>query len=77
VNVLDRILRCYIAKQPSSGLKLKDVAPSFTELQQKRETADYDNSLQWTSVNAESSLDKASLAFLHWREDSRLPRIAR
>jgi uncharacterized protein (UPF0332 family) len=58
----------YIAKQPASGVKLKDVAQTFSELQQKRETADYDNSFQWTYVNAESWLDKASVAFLNWRE---------
>ena len=57
----------YIAKQPPSGAKLKDVAQTFSELQQERETADYDNSFQWTYVNAESWLDKASVAFQDWR----------
>jgi uncharacterized protein (UPF0332 family) len=64
----DQVKNFYIAKQPSSGAKLKDVAQTFSELQQKRETADYDNSFQWTHVNAESWLDKASVAFLDWRE---------
>ncbi len=58
----------YSSGQPASGVKLKDVAQTFSELQQKRETADYDNSYQWTHVNAESWLDKASVAFLNWRE---------
>jgi hypothetical protein len=43
----------YISKRPESGVKLTGVAQAFSELQQKRETADYDSSVQWTYVNAE------------------------
>jgi len=64
----DQVRNFYIAKQPPAGAKLKDVAQTLSELQQKRETADYDNSFQWTYLNAESWLDKATVAFLDWRE---------
>lgn len=64
----DHVRSFYIAKQPRAGTKLKDVAQTFSELQQKRETADYDNSFLWTHVSAESWLDKASVTFEDWRD---------
>jgi uncharacterized protein (UPF0332 family) len=64
----EQVKNFYIAKQPASGVKLKDVAQIFSELQQKRETADYDNSVQWTYVNAEVWLGRASTAILNWHE---------
>jgi uncharacterized protein (UPF0332 family) len=57
----------YIAMQPPAGLRLKKVAQTFSELQQKRYTADYDNSYEWTKISAESWLDSASVAFENWR----------
>ena len=36
---------------------MKDVAQTFSELQQKRHTADYDNAYNWTKTNAESWID--------------------
>lgn len=57
----------YIAKQPPAGLQLKDVAQTFSELQQKRHTADYDNSYAWTRVRAKSWIDLADTAFKSWR----------
>lgn len=57
----------YIAKQPPGLLPLKDVAQTFSELQQKRYTADYDNSFAWTPVGAKSWIDKADSAFKNWR----------
>jgi hypothetical protein len=57
----------YSAKQPPAGVQLKDVAQTFSELQQKRHTADYDNSYVWTKINAESWIDKSSVAFDNWR----------
>lgn len=63
----EHVKNFYIAKQPPAGLQLKDVAQTFSELQQKRHTADYDNSYAWTRVRAESWIDKASVAFDNWR----------
>jgi uncharacterized protein (UPF0332 family) len=58
----------YMADEPPAGLPLKDIAQTFRDLQQKRETADYDNSYAWTKLNAESWLDKTSVAFDNWRK---------
>jgi hypothetical protein len=44
----DHVKSFYVAGQPASGIQLKDVAQTFIELQQKRLTADYDNSYTWT-----------------------------
>lgn len=63
----DHIKEFYIAKQPTSGARLKSVAQTFKELQQKRETADYDSSYIWTKINATSWIDKASVALENWR----------
>jgi uncharacterized protein (UPF0332 family) len=57
----------YIGKEPPDGIPLKDVAQTFRDLQQKRETADYDSSYDWTKINAASWLDKTSVAFDNWR----------
>ena len=64
----DYVSSFYAAGQPASSLILKDVTQTFSELQQKRHTADYDNSYNWTKVNAESWIDKASVAFENWRK---------
>jgi uncharacterized protein (UPF0332 family) len=66
----DLVKTFYSSGEPPSGATLKYAAQTFIELQQKRETADYDNSNEWTYVNAESWLDKASGAFLYWRDIS-------
>jgi uncharacterized protein (UPF0332 family) len=57
----------YIAKQPPAQLRLKNVAETFTELQENRHTADYDNSYAWTRARAEMWVEKADLAFKNWR----------
>ena len=64
----EHIKSFYIAKEPPAGIPLKDVAQAFRDLQQKRETADYDSSYPWTKLNAESWLDKTSVAFDNWRK---------
>ncbi|HEV2687174.1 MAG TPA: hypothetical protein VGV35_01430 [Bryobacteraceae bacterium] len=63
----DHVKLFYSAGQPASGVRLKDVARTFGELQQKRHTADYDNSYIWTKINAGSFIDMASVAFDNWR----------
>jgi len=64
----DQVKNFYSSHQPAAGVKMKEVAQAFSELQLKRETADYDNSYQWTYINAETWVDKASMAFQNWRE---------
>jgi uncharacterized protein (UPF0332 family) len=63
----EQVKNFYIAKQPTAGLQLKDVARSFSDLQQWRHTADYDNSYTWTKVDAEGWIDAAKGAFTTWR----------
>jgi uncharacterized protein (UPF0332 family) len=62
----DSVRDFYIAQQPAPLLPLKDVAQTFTELQQKRHIADYDNSTVWTKANAETWVTKAETAFNNW-----------
>ena len=44
----------YIAKEPPDLLPLKNVAQTFSDLQQQRHIADYDNSIVWTKAKAET-----------------------
>lgn len=62
----DHVKNFYSAGQPASGVQLKDVAKTFIELQQKRLTADYDNSYAWTQPNAVGWVNKTQLAFDSW-----------
>ncbi|MGA2597155.1 MAG: hypothetical protein ABSH09_09220 [Bryobacteraceae bacterium] len=56
----------YIARQPPHLGPLKDVAQIFSQLQEKRHTADYDSE-KWSKGNAETWIDKADTAFKNWR----------
>lgn len=49
------------------GSKLRGVAQAFTELQEKRHTADYDNSHTWTLTSAEALFVQAVEAVDTWR----------
>jgi hypothetical protein len=57
----------YSAGQPESGVRLKNVAQTFSILQQRRHTADYDVSFNWSHTNATAQIDLASNAFEDWR----------
>lgn len=57
----------YSAGQPASGVSLKNVADAFGQLQQHRHTADYDNSVVWSSADAMGAIDLAIDAFGDWR----------
>ena len=57
----------YSAGKPESGVQLKDVAQAFAILQQRRHTADYDVSFDWTRTNAIVQINLASSAFESWR----------
>ena len=62
----DYIKSFYSAGQPASGLQLKDVAETFSELQLKRHIADYDNSYIWTRADARDWIDRTGTAFTYW-----------
>jgi hypothetical protein len=57
----------YTAGKPESLVRLKEVAKTFSVLQEDRNLADYDISLQWLRSDAITEIDLASRAFEHWR----------
>jgi uncharacterized protein (UPF0332 family) len=59
----DHVKNFYSSGKPAAGLQLKNVAHTFTILQQQRHTADYDNAFQWSRKNATSQIDLATDAF--------------
>src|SRR5258708_703279 len=63
----DHVKNFYSAGKPESGVQLKSVAQTFIILQQKRHTADYDVSFNWSRTNAIGQVDLASAAFEDWR----------
>jgi hypothetical protein len=63
----DHVKNFYSAGKPPEGEKLKNVAQTFSILQQRRHTADYDVSFNWTRTNAIGQVDLASAAFDDWR----------
>ncbi len=63
----DHVNNFYSAGKPAEGEKLKNVAHTFSILQQRRHTADYDVSFYWTQTNAIGQVDLASAAFDDWR----------
>ena len=58
----------FSAENPEVVEKLRRVAKSLVELQEKRHIADYDNTTVWTSVTALTQVTTAERAFLMWRE---------
>jgi len=48
--------------------KLRKIAKSFTQLQDNRHIADYDNATYWTSTDAAEEVKKAAIAFIIWQE---------
>ncbi len=63
----EQVKAFFSAGQVASGLELKNVAYTFSLLQQRRHTADYDNSFEWSRANAIGAIDLASNAFHDWR----------
>jgi uncharacterized protein (UPF0332 family) len=62
----DHVKSFYSAGKPASNLLLKDVAETFSELQLKRHTADYDSSYVWTKTAAQQWIDRTGVAFTSW-----------
>ena len=52
---------------------LRQVATAFVDLQNKRQTADYDNHEQWSATDVERTLDTARSAFENWQPISADP----
>ena len=46
---------------------LRTVAKTFSQLQEKRHTADYDNTIIWTRTDALTQVRAAEHAFLTWK----------
>jgi|CZKS01.1.fsa_nt_gi uncharacterized protein (UPF0332 family) len=63
----DYVKNFYSAGKPESDVKLKNVAQTFAILQERRHTADYDVSFNWSRTNAIGQIDLASAAFEDWR----------
>ena|SRR5437667_334130 len=52
---------------PCVVAELHKVAGAFSELQQRRHVADYDNSTVWTRTQALRQVENAAIAFQSWR----------
>ena len=63
----DHVKMFYSSGQPPSGVQLKNIAHTFVLLQEKRHTADYDNSKQWSRSDVLNVLTLATDAFTAWR----------
>ena len=55
------------AGKPESVEKLTNVAQTFAILQQRRHTADYDISFDWTRTQARAQAELVRIAFADWR----------
>ena len=66
-RVLDNKKFPFSGENPVVVEKLRRVAESFVELQDKRHIADYDNTTVWTPVTALTQVTSAEQAFLTWR----------
>jgi len=62
----DLVASFYSAGKPTSGVRLKEVAQTFSDLQSMRHTADYDNSYIWTKADAQEWIREARAAFKSW-----------
>jgi hypothetical protein len=63
----DHVRNYFSSGQPAQGLRLKNVAYTFVQLQEKRLTADYDNAFNWERTNTISQIDLVADAFKDWR----------
>jgi len=63
----DYVKNFYSAGKPESDVQLKNVAQTFAILQERRHTADYDVSFNWSRTNTIGQIDLAGAAFDDWR----------
>jgi uncharacterized protein (UPF0332 family) len=57
----------FVGEDPSVVQKLRFIARTFVELQDKRHEADYNNTVFWTRIDALTQVEKAEKAFLQWK----------
>ena len=48
--------------------ELRDIAKSFTSLQEARHQADYNNEKSWTQTEVAAKLNDAGTAFQNWKK---------
>jgi uncharacterized protein (UPF0332 family) len=57
----------FTGEDPGVVKRLRFVAKTFVQLQEKRHIADYDNTTFWTKTEAPSQVTSAAQAFIIWR----------
>jgi hypothetical protein len=57
----------FTGEDPRVIAALKAVAKTFAQLQEKRHTADYDNTTFWTRTEALAQIKSAEQAFSTWK----------
>lgn len=57
----------FTGEDPGVVLALREVAKAFAQLQEKRHTADYDNTTFWTRTEALAQVKSAEQAFSAWK----------
>jgi hypothetical protein len=57
----------FVGEDPGVVAALKAVAKTFAQLQEKRHTADYDNTTFWTRTEALTQVKSAEQAFDTWK----------
>jgi uncharacterized protein (UPF0332 family) len=66
-RILDTSRFPFTGQNPNTVSALRGVAKAFAELQEKRHTADYDNTRFWTKTDALAAVTLAERAFLSWK----------
>lgn len=63
----------FSSEDPSTVADLRTVGKAFTQLQEKRHIADYDNTTFWTRTDALKQVKSAEQAFQAWNRVKREP----
>jgi uncharacterized protein (UPF0332 family) len=66
-RIQDRRQFPFLGEDPAAVAVLKAVAKTFAQLQEKRHTADYDNTTFWTRTEALAQIKSAEQAFNTWK----------
>jgi len=66
-RILDAKRFPFTGEDPTVVQNLRAVADAFVDLQDKRHTADYDNSAVWDPTEALEEVERAKRAFATWR----------
>lgn len=66
-RILDTRQFPFTLEDPRAVIALKTVAKAFAQLQEKRHTADYDNTTFWTRTDALTIVKLAEQAFITWK----------